>query len=659
MKFSELSFKKKILLLLTLPMIGFLWLSLSTITQSISTTKEMTLISQLTRLSVVYSNLVHELQKERGMTAGYLGSKGNSFANELKNQRKETERKIAKRRSYWQDHKLDQEEISRLNKTINNSLNELENIRRQVDLQNITLGEALSYYTQLNAKLLSVASINAKISTNALLTKETIAYYNFLQGKERAGIERAVLSNTFSKNAFGKGMFAKFVALLTEQHTYFDNFNAFANESNKSFFAQQLNTAAVEEVIRIRKVAMEKTSQFDIDAQYWFSQSTERIGRLKKTENQLGSELLVLAEKIKSSAFNILLLDILLSALLILLSILISFYTIKELVARVDDLKLVLQQVRDGDDLTVEAKYQGKSELGQIATSLNLTLNKFSGVIDEISTSSMTLASAAEETSITCDHNSESMVEQQDGIALIATAIEELSATVKEVATNTQLTADSAKKADEQAQDGLNVVKTSYQSIEVLAEEIDGLAKRINNLHESSNNITTVIDVIKSVAEQTNLLALNAAIEAARAGEQGRGFAVVADEVRTLAQRTQESTAEIESFIVSLQSDANAAFNVIEVSQTKALEAVSNSKNVEHTLEDITQAVSHIFAMTEQIATAIEEQAVVTQDVAQNVVAVEENSVKTTTGSTQIAVTAKEQAQLATRLQDVAAVFKV
>jgi methyl-accepting chemotaxis protein len=658
MNLTDMSFKQKIIALLTLPILGFLWLSVSAISKGVETTSEMSSLNQLTRLSVVYSELVHELQKERGMTAGFIGSQGTKFVSELRAQRTSADNRRNQRTEYWQSAEIDLPQISRLNTEISQSLNQITSIRNRVDSQSIPLSEALGYYTKLNAKLLSVSALIAELSSDATITTETIAYYNFLQGKERAGIERAVLNNTFSKNEFGPGMLVKFISLVTEQNTYFSNFEVLGNPDNVRFFEQQLNDRSVAEVEKLRDVAESKMSGFDVDPVYWFAQSTARIVQLKKTENQLADSLIALTDQKTQQAQSAMMGSITMFVVITLFATFISFKAITDLTTRVKDLTRVLSKVRHDNDLTVRATYEGNSELGQISSSLNETLEKFSGVIDSLSQSSLTLASAAEETAQTCQYNSNTLVEQQDQIGLIATATEELSATVSEVAAKTQQTASSAKLADEQSQAGLSTVQHSYQSIETLASEINGLAEKITHLHESSNNINSVIDVIKSVADQTNLLALNAAIEAARAGEQGRGFAVVADEVRTLAQRTQESTLEIEGFISSLQSDVQTAFNVIDNSKKMSSRAVEDSRGVELTLQDISGAVSEIFSMTEQIATATEEQAVVTQDIAQNVVAVEQKSTESTTGATQIAATAKEQAELATSLKELSNTFK-
>ncbi|MEZ8349072.1 methyl-accepting chemotaxis protein [Vibrio splendidus] len=658
MNLTDMSFKQKIIALLTLPILGFLWLSVSAISKGVETTSEMSSLNQLTRLSVVYSELVHELQKERGMTAGFIGSQGTKFVSELRAQRTSADNRRNQRTEYWQSAEIDLPQISRLNTEISQSLNQITSIRNRVDSQSIPLSEALGYYTKLNAKLLSVSALIAELSSDATITTETIAYYNFLQGKERAGIERAVLNNTFSKNEFGPGMLVKFISLVTEQNTYFSNFEVLGNPDNVRFFEQQLNDRSVAEVEKLRDVAESKMSGFDVDPVYWFAQSTARIVQLKKTENQLADSLIALTDQKTQQAQSAMMGSITMFVVITLFATFISFKAITDLTTRVKDLTRVLSKVRHDNDLTVRATYEGNSELGQISSSLNETLEKFSGVIDSLSQSSLTLASAAEETAQTCQYNSNTLVEQQDQIGLIATATEELSATVSEVAAKTQQTASSAKLADEQSQAGLSTVQHSYQSIDTLASEINGLAEKITHLHESSNNINSVIDVIKSVADQTNLLALNAAIEAARAGEQGRGFAVVADEVRTLAQRTQESTLEIEGFISSLQSDVQTAFNVIDNSKKMSSRAVEDSRGVEQTLQDISGAVSEIFSMTEQIATATEEQAVVTQDIAQNVVAVEQKSTESTTGATQIAATAKEQAELATSLKELSNTFK-
>lgn len=661
MFFTNISFRNKIFILLALPFIGFLWLSISSITTNVSMKNELTELAELTELSTIYSDVVHELQKERGATAGFIGSKGAVFGQILIKQRKLTDTKIALRQSSWQKNSEHNQQIVTLHRTINDRLSELSSIRSKVDAQKLSLKEALTYYTQLNAKLLNVSQVISHLSHDAEVTENIIAYYTFLQGKERAGIERAVMSNVFSTNAFSPALLVKFITLTSEQKTYFETFQVLASKENNQFFVSSMNNSAVDEVKKMRVLALSKseTGGFGIESTYWFEQATARIKQLKIVENQLSESVLTLANDHRDKASEAMFLAIVITLIIGIMVLIIGSFIIKDLDNRICDLLTVLCKVGKENNLTVRTKYDDKSELGQISHALNSTLEKFAGAITHISTESISLATEAEETAQTCEYSFKNIEQQQAEVMLVATAIEELSVTVKEVAENTQRAADVAKNTDEEAQQGLEVVKKSYHSIEDLAAEISDLAIKITSLHESSLNITNIVDVIKSVAGQTNLLALNAAIEAARAGEQGRGFAVVADEVRTLAQRTQDSTNEIENFISELQANANSAFGVIENSQIKATEAVKNSKSVEQTLSNITESVSHIFALTEQVAVAVEEQSVVTQEVAQNVVNIEGKSLESVTGSKQIVATAQHQALLAASLQDTANTFIV
>ena len=619
MELTDMSFKQKIIVLIILPILGFLWVCVSAISRDVETTSEMSSLNQLTRLSVVYSELVQDLQKERGMTAGFIGSQGTKFGGELRSQRTNVDNRGNQRNEYWQTADIRLPQVLRLNNEIRKSLNQLSSIRSRVDSQSILLSEALSYYTKLNAKLLSLTVLITELSSDSTITNETIAYYNFLQGKERAGIELAVLNNTFSKNEFGPGMLVKFISLVTEQNTYFSNFEVLGSSDNVRFFEQQLNDRSITEVEKLRDLAESKMSGFDVDPAYWFSQATGRIVQLKKTENQLADSLIALTEKKASEAQSAMVTSIVVFVTITLLAALVSFKVISDLANRVKNLTSVLSVVRDHNDLTVRAKYHDNSELGLISSSLNEMLEKFSRVIDNLSQSSLTLASAAEETAQTCQYNSSTLVDQQDQIGLIATATEELSATVNEVSTKTQQTAGFAKLVDEQSQEGMSTVQDSYHSIEKLAYEINDLAEKITRLHESSNNINSVIDVIKSVAEQTNLLALNAAIEAARAGEQGRGFAVVADEVRVLAQKTTQSTSEIETMISNLQSSSKTASNVIESCMSDMDMSVEQASSANSAMEEIQALILEISHMSTHISQAAAEQSETSGDIARNI----------------------------------------
>jgi len=241
----------------------------------------------------------------------------------------------------------------------------------------------------------------------------------------------------------------------------------------------------------------------------------------------------------------------------------------------------------------------------------------------------------------------------------VATAMNEMAATVQEVARNASEAAGAASHADNEAGAGRAVVRETTASIENLAHEVESAAQVVQQLANDSESIGAVLDVIKGIAEQTNLLALNAAIEAARAGEQGRGFAVVADEVRTLASRTQDSTKEIEGMIEQLQNGARNAVEVMENGREKARTGVDQTKQAVQALDAITKAVATINQMNTQIASAAEQQRATTEEMNRNIININQIAEQTATSAIQTTTASDELARLSAQLQSLVNQFKL
>ncbi|KTC00370.1 methyl-accepting chemotaxis protein [Pseudomonas syringae] len=635
------------------PLVGFLAFAGLFVADKSENLGDMRRAVTATAVAQKLSNVVTTIQRERGASGVFLGSGGKSMQDKLKAFRQETDKAISEMRTQSTDGIPGPDKVYR-------ALDDLTALRLKVDTLGINNTESSTRFTDVIKTLVGFSySLEASIEDPEIL-RGLSSLNQFVDMKERAGRERVLLVQAFNQNRFDAPLLSRFSRNLGEFSGYLEAFQRWSPEVFKTKLNDVMQQPGSLEVARLQRLGFDTPmgDPLNVKPEDWFNLATSRIDLMAQVEAELGQNVVSLATDARSSAQSSLYVAVATVVLMLIVVLWLASVIIRNIKVAVVDVNRTLIALSTRD-LTARTRYVGKDEFGEISRNLDNMAQQISDVIRDIGSATAQVATAAEQSSAVALQTSQNVAQQRQGTDQVATAISEMSATVKDVARSTTDAAAMSQRVNTSTVQGKAEIENTISLIQGLSLQAEQTSQIIGELKGESNAISSVLDVIRGVADQTNLLALNAAIEAARAGEQGRGFAVVADEVRNLAKKTQESTVSIQNMIANLQSGSERAATSMQETLGKAQAGASSVVRAGELLEEIAEGIASISDRNIQVASAAEEQSLVAEEIHRNVDDINSLVIQVSAGAEQTAVTSRELARLAEQQQGLVGRFRV
>lgn len=579
---NRMPMRFKFVCVLLLPLLALTWFAAQGIIERRAALQEYDRLYILTQLAQRAGDAVHQIQLERGMTAGFLGSEGETFGNRLRQQRTKTDDLIEK--FYLQRASLDQ---ALLTPSVQRQLTEIDErllhqaaLRKHIDALEVATTEALEYYTGINGQLMAFVGSLSHLTREGDIARQLSAYYQLLEAKDLAGEERALLANAFAADGMPDATLRRFLSLLGEEQAFLGSFRVLAGEGNRSQLDEALSGADIERLLERRELAISQaqTGGYGVDPEQWFEWQTVKIAHLKSLENHVANTVVSQTVALRESAQWVLWQYTVIALVASLMAIIAAFLIVRAITQTLN--QALVSIATRGNDLTQRLTVPGSDELSQLYQAFNKSSTITEALVADVKRNAQSVAVASNQMAQGNQDLAQRTEEQSASLVQTASSIEQITATVRQ----------SAENAQQAQQMTGEVVKEAKEATEVASQA----QKAMQLILQANERVTSIVATIDNITFQTNLLALNASVEAARAGEHGRGFAVVADEVRKLASRSAQEASQIRQLINN---------NVTKIAEGESLVTITNE-----TLGQIAQQVGQMASLMDDMALATHEQ---------------------------------------------------